>query len=344
MTPSTDWKEVIPEGEAARFESYAEILREMQRKRLEKWPKVRGLHGKGKAGVEGELTVLGDLPEHARQGLFAKPGVYRAYVRFSNGRGQKGKDPSPDVRGIGIKVVGVDGKKIIPGMESARTQDFLAILTPSIPIESAADFVWLVQAAASPALLPLKLFGRFGFGRGLPLLKKLVKSQSVPLPVSLATNAYFSAVPIKYGPYAVKYSVKPHAMNPAGAKHGSSPDYLGDELKGRLAKGPVIYDFRVQFFVDEQRTPIENPSVDWDEAVSPWVTVGKLTLPQQDAASPRGQKVAALIEDFSFDPWHALEAHRPLGDIMRARNAAYRLSTMERKASPEPDGTEPLDP
>ena len=49
-----------------------------------------------------------------------------------------------------------------------------------------------------------------------------------------------------------------------------------------------------------------------------------------------------LIEGMAFDPWHALEAHRPLGNMMRARNAAYRLSTGERKALQEPDGSESL--
>lgn len=33
---------------------------------------------------------------------------------------------------------------------------------------------------------------------------------------------------------------------------------------------------------------------------------------------------------------------KPLGDVMRARNVAYRLSTQERGVSPEPDGTEQL--
>ena len=42
------------------------------------------------------------------------------------------------------------------------------------------------------------------------------------------------------------------------------------------------------------------------------------------------------VESLSFDPWHALEAHRPLGNMMRARNHAYRPSTQERCAAPEP--------
>jgi hypothetical protein len=65
-----------------------------------------------------------------------------------------------------------------------------------------------------------------------------------------------------------------------------------------------------------------------------------LTLPQQDLDSPRGRKLAEFVEKLSFDPWHALVAHRPLGNMMRARNYAYRESTQERAAAGEPDGKE----
>jgi len=44
-----------------------------------------------------------------------------------------------------------------------------------------------------------------------------------------------------------------------------------------------------------------------------------------------------MIEGFSFDPWHALVEHRPLGNVMRARNMAYRASTQARAAVPEPE-------
>ena len=33
--------------------------------------------------LRGELTVLPDLPEHLRHGLFAEPATYRSWVRFS---------------------------------------------------------------------------------------------------------------------------------------------------------------------------------------------------------------------------------------------------------------------
>ena len=138
----------------------------------------------------------------------------------------------------------------------------------------------------------------------------------------------------------MRYGLTPLTAADPNAKRGSTPDYLTEELAARLAKGPIEYDFSVQFFVDETRTPIEDGSVEWKESDAPFVPLARLTLPRQELASPRGQKLASLVETLSFDPWHALAELRPLGGMMRARNQAYRLSTGERKAAPEPSGNE----
>jgi len=42
------------------------------------------------------------------------------------------------------------------------------------------------------------------------------------------------------------------------------------------------------------------------------------------------QRRAYADDRISFDPWHALEAHRPLGGIQRARRIAYRTLAKER--------------
>jgi hypothetical protein len=341
MTPATDWKEVIPEDEAARFERYAEQLRELQRKNARGGPASRALHAKG-VGVEAELTVLADLPEHGRVGLFASPGTYRALVRFSNGAPVRQHDAKGDVRAMAIKVMGVSGKKIIPGMESATTQDFLLNRSPSVPFRHPDEFVWLVLAATRPATLLPRMIGHFGFGRAFSILRQFTRGMSAPMP-SVATSRYFSQVAIRFGPYAVRCAVTPHAQAPEGAKRGRSQHYLAEDLAARLAEGPLQWDFRVQHFVDETRTPIEDASREWREEDAPFLTVGRVVLPPQKLASPRGQRVAEYVEKLSFDPWHALEEHRPLGSMMRARNHAYRLSTQERGAAPEPDGTERFD-
>lgn len=340
--PTTDWQEVVAPGEAERLERLAERLRDMQRRRARGGRADRALHAKGQAGLEAEFTVLPDLPDPARQGLFAKPATYKTYVRFSNGVGLRQSDRMPDVRGIAVKVVGVAGKKIIPGMENAPTQDFLAILQRATPFRDAEEFVWFALAAEHPTLLLPRLVARFGPGRTLGLLRGIPSGVGRPI-VSLAANRYFSALPIRFGPYAVKYALTPRATIDLGAARGLSADYLAEELGERLEAGPVSYDFQVQFFVDEERTPIEDASREWPEAEAPFHTVGRLTLPLQAVESERGQRVAQFVEQLSFDPWHALVEHRPLGNMMRARNAAYRLSTQERGAAPEPDGSERFD-
>lgn len=341
-TATTGWKEIIPEGEAARLEVLAKQLNDLQRKRATNGKANRALHAKGLAGVEAEFTVLPDLPERARAGLFQRPGTYRAYVRFSNGAGQRRRDTTGDVRGLAIKVTGVEGKKIIPGLEGAKTQDFLLIQSPTTPFKDAEEFMWLVRAMTQPALLPLKAIFRFGPGKGLRMLKKLVAGVSRPVP-SMATARYYSAVPVQLGREAIHYALEPNQRSEPGAGNGTSPDYLTEELAARLAKGPVSFDFRVQFFKDEATTPIEDASVEWTEEHAPFVTIGRLTIPAQDLRSPRGARVTELVERLSFDPWHATEDLRPLGNMMRARNAAYRLSVMERGAAPEPDGSERFD-
>jgi hypothetical protein len=338
MSPATDWKETVPPGEAERFERHAEALRDLAVTRAGQGKPDRALHAKPNLGVVGAFTVLPDLPEHARVGLFAAPATYGAYVRFSNGASARQADGKPDVRGVALKLLGVPGKKLIPGLEDKTTQDFLLIRSPATPFRDADEFVGLVRAAARPWRIPAFAF-QIGLGRLFTILGQLRAGLGERM-TSVATTGYHSALPIKFGPYAVHYALAPQAAPDPGAALPRSFDALGEELAERLRGGPVTYDFRVQFFLDATRTPIEDASVEWKEADAPFLTVARLVLPQQDAASGPAQKIAEKIEALSFDPWHALPDHRPLGNMMRARNHAYRLSTQARGALPEPDETE----
>lgn len=338
MMASTDWKERVAPDEDKHLERLAEELRALARARKSTTPD-RYLHAKGNAGLEAELTIAPSLPEELRVGIFAAPGRYRGYVRYSNGAGARQDDRRGDVRGVALKLVGVPGKKLIPGMEEARTQDLLFIRTPTVPLRTAAEFVALVRAARSPALALPRFLGAFGLRRTFALLPTLARGLNAPM-MPLAATRYFSALPIQWGRHAAKLSLDPHERHEGAPPKRASGTALGDELVARLKRGPVSYDLRVQLFVDEERTPIEDPTVEWTEAVAPFHTVATLTLPKQDPASPRGQRIAALVEKMSFDPWHAPVEFRPLGEMMRARNHAYRLSTLDRKAAPEPDGSE----
>jgi hypothetical protein len=325
----TDWKEDVAADEVTRFEAYAAQLAGLQKKMARNGKLDRALHAKGNLGVEGEFEVL-DAPEAARVGMFATPRKYAALVRFSNGAPAHQSDRTPDVRGIAVKVFGVDGKKVIPGMEDATTQDFLAIRTSVLPIRSAAEFMTLVRVARPQALLPIRLCAALGVRRGVQIIRSALSGLKTPQ-APLAATSYFSALPIAYGQYAAQFAFV--AQESAEAKKIATPDELGDGLSARLRTSPVVYDFKVRFYVDAATTPIEDASVEWN---APWVTVGRLTLPVQDPDSARGKKVREVVEQLSFDPWHARSDLRPLGNIMRARNVAYRASTQARNAASEP--------
>jgi hypothetical protein len=329
--PATDWKEVIPEDESVRFEGYAALLAKLQRMSAKEGATpARALHAKANLGVEAELEVLADIPAEAKVGMFAVPKRYRAVARFSNGAARRQSDRTMDVRGLAVKVFGVDGKKVIPGMEDATTQDFLAIRTSSLPIRDADEFMTVVRVGRPPALLPVRLMAALGPRRGLQVIRAALGGLRAPQ-APLAATSYFSAVPIRYGDYAAQFAFA--ATETAPAMKIASATHLGDELAARLRERAVTYDLRIRFYADEKSTPIEDASVEWN---TPWITVGRLVLPVQDPASPRGQKVSALVEELAFDPWHAREDLRPLGNIMRARNVAYRASTKARSAASEP--------
>lgn len=325
--PATDWKESIPADEAARFERHAELLGSFQARAAHAG---RALHTKANLGVEATFEVLAEIPAEARIGMFATPRSYPAVVRFSNGAGRRQSDRKLDVRGIAVKLFGVDGKKVIPGMEDATTQDFLAIRTSAVPIRNADEFMAIVRAGQTPALMPFKLLGALGLRRGFQVIKAALGGLKAPQS-PLAATSFYSALPIKLGPHAVQFAFAARDTPAPGTIAGDTA--LGEGLAARLRERPVVYDFNIRFFVDESTTPIEDASVEW---AAPWVTIGRLTLPVQDPGSARGKRVADVIETLAFDPWHAREDLRPLGNIMRARNAAYRVSTRARNAATEP--------
>ena len=74
--------------------------------------------------------------------------------------------------------------------------------------------------------------------------------------------------------------------------------------------------------------PVEDAAVRWDEKVSPHRPIATLRFAPQDAYAPARQVYGDDI--LSFNPWNGVEAHRPLGQIMRIRRAAYERSTSYR--------------
>lgn len=338
---SVAWSERVAADEGPRFEGFAGEMRALQHRNAKNGVFARTLHVKSHVGAVGKLVVGSDVDARFRAGVFAEAlREWPVYARFSNGASRKQGDKTPDVRGLAVKLVGVPGKKIIAGLEDKLTQDFLLIPTAAIPFRTPDEFLAFVRAsstATSPLSLISKVFSTFGFGRGLQVVRRLGQTPKV---TSMVSTRFYTAAPIRMGDTAAKLALFPIPggargtlpASPSEGKHG-----LREDLVHALASTSVEYSVRAQPFVDEASTPIEDASVVWPEANNPYVEIGRLLFPKQDVTSARGKEIEDLVEKLSFDPWHALDAHRPLGAIMRARAVAYRDSVSARGAAPEPD-------
>src|SRR4051794_27544350 len=265
--------------------------------------------------LRGEFTVLPDLPDELRHGLFRTPGTHPAWVRFSG----PGPYAPPDLEDLGqcsvaIKVMGVDGPKLLPDEE--HTQD-LILASPPICIppdvrENARLQPW-VRAKATLGYL-LDPPGRHVIHLAMQLLYSPM--QANPLEVQ-----YYSTVPFLLGEgRAVEYSLKPRKKGRTKIPAHPTENYLREAMVRTLAVGDWAMDFMVQVQTDPHRMPIEDATVKWPERLSSYVPVARLQLPAQRFDSD-GQ--LAFADVLRYNPWHSLPEHRPLGSSNRARLRMY---------------------
>jgi hypothetical protein len=346
IPPSTNWKEQIEPGEGDLFERFAHnvlLPRQTQISQRTDRPAQRALHMKLHAGVIAEFQVLPDLPEHARFGVFREPRVFPALVRFSNGESSNIVDKKPQPRGIAIKLIGVLGPKLLEDQKDAVTQDFLATShSVTSTVRHVREFMAFVEsnieAERAPPLLRLPftfalLARKLGVSEAARIGIALLRTVGLGEVRSLATERYFSPAPIKFGPYAVKFTVQPAGETKPATNRPQTDDFLREELTDRLRTGDLMFDFVVQFYVNEKLTPIEDSSIPWTVEQ---VTVARLRIPKCDLLDPHTQVLSESVNRLSFSPWHTTEDHRPLGNVMRARKVAYQMSSGFRHSEPEP--------
>ena len=87
-----------------------------------------------------------------------------------------------------------------------------------------------------------------------------------------------------------------------------------------LDKQDVEFDIRLQLQTDPYLMPLENNAVLWPEKLSPRRSVATLSIPKQTFNSPAQLEFARRL---SYNPWHSIPEHRPLGNQSRARRRMY---------------------
>ena len=342
--------EVIPADEADDIQGVIQALEVILAQSQAKSGQFRAdVHVKTHGYAEGEFRVLPNLPEELAQGLFAHGGVCPAVVRFSNAASQAQVDAIPDGRGMAIKVLGVEGDVVLADEQRGQTEDFVMINHPVFFARNVKDYLRLEQViveADDSSLATLQ--GGLTGGDWNPLhwhWREMLTVARIAgqLPSHPASNTYFSMAPIRFGKYVAKYRAKP-----VGDRHDSYLDLvkrLGSHagamrlaLEETLQTQAVLFEFQVQLRTSEQTMPIEDATVEWPESESSYRTVAHLLLPRQEIALLRQQDAYRKL---SFNVWHSLAAHRPLGGINRVRRWAYALSTAWRRQDAEAKLAEP---
>lgn len=275
---------------------------------------LRDAHPKSHGCVAGTFAVENSIPGSMKFGIFAKPKSYPIWIRFSNGSAKPKADKEGDIRGMAIKLMNVEGTKLLEDEKNEKTQDFLLISNPILPVGDPQEYLELFEAAFENRLTSyIFLGGRFGALKRVNAIRKL----QVPSPLAIR---YWSTTPFKLGGLAVKYSAKPCSDVQTTMPNTESPNYLRERMVQDLSEKSSCFDFMVQPQTDPIEMPVEEPAKEWNEKESPFVKVGTIQIQKQIFDTKEQNE---FCENISFTPWHSLPDHRPLGGINRVRKSVY---------------------
>jgi catalase len=327
---------------AERMQRMQVKARDMAQKRGPSATLRRGFHAKG-TGVRATFQVSSNIPEHLQVGLFQPGVVYNALVRFSNARGEMLGDLSKDQRGIAVRVKTDPADSLSP-KDDSNIQDFLMTNTPFSFARNPVQFIEVGEIILEgiAGVIP-KLVKKYGFKEARRILGVFLAPVVSFQP--LQTNTYWSRTSYKFGDQSIRFLLRPSegmrvlstgqqlaAVLRSLLRGGAQKEhYLREKLREALKEGDACFDFCVQLFVDEEKTPIEHAYVEWKETDSPPIPIATLVIPKQ-TLDPRLQED---IEHMAFSPWNT-EEFMPLGLINLARKKVYDASAVHRGATVSP--------
>lgn len=322
---------MIQETVPANEDHFCQLLTALLREKMTRESTTmvqRDSHPKQHGLVKAHFTVVDDLASEFRWGVLQPAAQYQAWVRFSNQHAPPQSDRKKDIRGAAIKLINIKGNKLNTPDGNRSSQDFVVISTPVFVTRDVREFYHLIEAlvAGKPALL----WHFLRHPRSLWNFLCSNKTHYSPLNIR-----YWSTTPYLLGAdKVVKYSLIPQTKSPAKREPSAGDDFLRRNMVDQLSQRDYLFDFCIQEQKNPRSMPIEDPGKRWSERRSPFIKVATLTIAQQHFDSPSQH---AYGRDLSFNPWHGLSAHKPLGGINRARRKVYdQLSDFRHQANQAP--------
>ena len=332
-------EEQIPPDEAALTQSIIEDAIRVVEQHRDNTRVLRDAHAKAHGCMKAEVTVSADIDSSLQRGVLREPGkTWQAWMRLSNGNAYPQFDRARDARGMAIKLLAVPGEKLTQSLQHASEQDFVMFNHPAFFVRDVAEYKSNFTAQADGkkvmAFFPSWNPNTWEIRHLIIALKTLS-----PAPETPVATTYNSIAPFKLGEHNIKYRVIPQPEAcpeyQLPEQNQDLPNFLRNALYQQLSldRVPACFALQVQRQNAEYYMPIEDPSVDWSEAISPFETVATIKVPAQDFDS-REQNL--FCDNLSFNPWHALPEHRPIGGINRLRKAVYEAVSIYRLERNQP--------
>jgi catalase len=311
-----------------------ERLLGLSQKILGQFDGIFGVHGGFRpAHAKGELVTGTFTPSPDAASLTFAPHIQRpstpVTVRFSNSTGVPGipdNDPHADPRGMAIRFF----------MAEHSHTDIVSHSADGFPARTGDEFSQLLTALATSDMTtppdpknpkPIEKF----LGTH-PAALAFIQAPKPP-PASFARLTYFAVTAYKFtngrgasrfGRYRIVPSAGNDALSPEAFKT-KGPNYLFDELKERISRGPIEFRVMVQLANDGDKT--DDATVRWpaDRTVMEFGKIVLTKLAPNDAAEQK---------QIIFDPIPRVTGIDPAGDpLLDVRAAVYLMSGKRRRAA-----------
>jgi catalase len=284
----------------------------------------RAAHAKGTL-CEGTFTPTPEAAELSSAAHFQGDPV-RVTVRLSNGSGNPNAPDNERTEGRGIAI-----KFYLP---DGSTTDIVGLTLPVFFVNDPEDFIEFVRArkpdpdTGQPDMEKIGAFLGEHPETGAAL--QLILPTLVP-PRSYATCAFNSIHAFRLGDRWVRYRIEPEAgveNVPEEEIEGLSADYLQNDIRERLDRGPVRFTLYAR--LGEDGDPIDDPTVPWPDERER-VELGTLELTGLDTTREQGDDVLV------FDPTRVTDGIEASPDkILQIRSHAYSVSVEKRTGVSRP--------
>jgi len=266
----------------------------------------RKLHGV----AHGWFEIRPDLPGHLKEGVFSHRRL-PAWVRFSSDTAPTAPD-SGSTLGIGIKLFDVPGETALG--ETGNTADFIMQNFNVFFVDNAEEMCEFTYSGVVEGDYP-------GYLDKHPKTNSILNQMSAKIEGSALTATYWALLPFHLGTgQFAKYRLDPETA-PQNVPN-DAPNYLATDLANRLARQEYRFRFMVQLRTHPATMPLDQATVEWPEAESPFIHIATLVLPRQDVQA-KGQ--AEYGQGLAYNIWRVPPANAPAQEssIAAARKTVY---------------------